>query len=359
MKLTLLDSADQLAAHARAWDDLWQRSEVASPAFSAGLVGNWLSQFAPNATFGAVTVWDDDRMVAALPLVGRRWLGGTTTTAWSCCGELLIDPAVDLPTVAGHLAEGLRDLPWPFILIRYVRIESPGWHALREAIHQAGGTAYTHATHSVDRVTLSNDFDVYMASRSGNLRRQMGKAERRIEREGGAELRILDRLQPNEVRAALQQGFEVEDRSWKGEAGSSVLRTPGMFDYFVRQAELLAARQQLHLVFLMHQDQPIAFEYGWRAKQTYFTPKVGYDETFSRYSPSRLLLYKLFRHFAAEPQPPQIDFDGPLADATSQWATESYTMGHVALSCRPITGRGWVGGYRALRAAKKRLARQR
>ena len=359
MNISLLDSAEHLQAQAPAWDDLWQRSDLASPASQAELVDCWLAQFAPGAPFRAITVWENDRMVAALPLVENRRMGATTTTPWSCCGELLVDPGADLPAVAGHLVEGLRDVPWPFLLIRYVRIESPGWRALLSAINQAGGAAFAHRTHSVGRVALPNDFDAYMASRSGNHRRHMRKADRRIEREGGAELRVLDRLPPSDVRAALQEGFDVEDRSWKGPAGTSVLRTPGMCEYFIRQAELLAARRQLYLVFLLHRARPIAFEYGWRARQTYFTPKIGYDQAYARYSPGQLLLYNLFRRFTAEPRPPGIDFDGPLADATEQWSTETYTVGHVALSCRPVTGRGWVGGYRLLRAAKRRWVSHR
>ena len=38
----------------------------------------------------------------------------------------------------------------------------------------------------------------------------------------------------------LRRGFEIEDRGWKATEGTSVLRTPRVFDFFYRQAEQLA-----------------------------------------------------------------------------------------------------------------------
>ena len=79
----------------------------------------------------------------------------------------------------------------------------------------------------------------------------------------------------------MRRAFEIEDRGWKATQGTSVLRSPRVFEYFCRQARQLAQWDQLELTFLKLAGQPIAFEFGNRSKRTYFSPKVGFDENFS------------------------------------------------------------------------------
>ena len=67
-----LTSVEELRASASAWDDLWWRSEVALPTVRAELLAQWVEQFKPRAQFHALVVADQERWVAALPLVPRR-----------------------------------------------------------------------------------------------------------------------------------------------------------------------------------------------------------------------------------------------------------------------------------------------
>ncbi len=76
---------------------------------------------------------------------------------------------------------------------------------------------------------------------------------------------------------------------------SSVIGNPGMLDFFVRQAGLLAARNKLIILNLYHKGELIAFEYGFRFKRTYFSPKIAYNEEHSRLSPGHLLMHLWIR----------------------------------------------------------------
>src|SRR5438046_1006405 len=111
-------------------------------------------------------------------------------------------------------------------------------------------------------------------------------AARRLEELGTLELKswidatdaspLAAQDSPLALEAAVYRAFELENQTWKGDEGTSVLRTPGMLDYFVRQAELMARRGQLALHFLELDGQPIAFELGYFAKGTYFAHKGSY-----------------------------------------------------------------------------------
>ncbi len=78
--------------------------------------------------------------------------------------------------------------------------------------------------------------------------------------EGGTELRELFPTDENEIEELLATGFAIEDRSWKGAAGTSVLKNPHVYQFYLDQAKQLARDGQLELVFLNFQGQPIAFE---------------------------------------------------------------------------------------------------
>ncbi|MCE9546550.1 MAG: GNAT family N-acetyltransferase [Planctomycetia bacterium] len=360
MQLTILENAAELIERADAWDDLWQRSDVALPSARAALLALWLRHFAPQATFRAMVVEENGRLLAALPIVGTRIrhlieVGTLPSNDWSGSGELLLDRDANAAEVLPLLLSGLKQLPWSLLTLRLMRRHATGWETLAAACQSAGLEIFAHDQHEVGVIEPQRDFAAYEASWSGNHRRHMGKARRKLERDGGAQLQVYGSLKPDEVEPLLTAGFHVEDRGWKAEEGTSVLRTPGMFDFFLRQAQQLAAWRQLQLVFLTHRGRPIAFEYGWQAKETYFTPKVAFDPEFSQYTPSQLLRYRLFERFASEPTPPRVDFLGPLSDATAKWITDRYTVGTTVIALRPVVGRAMLHGYRLLRAAKQRV----
>ena len=67
-----LASIDDLRGAARAWDDLWWRSELTMPTIRAELIAQWVERFAPRAEFRALAVEVDGQWVAALPLVPHK-----------------------------------------------------------------------------------------------------------------------------------------------------------------------------------------------------------------------------------------------------------------------------------------------
>ena len=117
-------------------------------------------------------------------------------------------------------------------------------------------------------------------------------------------------------------GLEIEDRGWKGRAASSVLKSPGMFDFYLEQARRAALGGQLRLVFLELDGVPIAFEYGWLSKGIYFSPKVAYDEAYAQLSPGELLRAELVERFHADRSCESIDYLGP-SSATADWSTSA------------------------------------
>jgi hypothetical protein len=125
---------------------------------------------------------------------------------------------------------------------------------------------------------------------------------------------------------------------------TAVLRSPGMFTFYVDQARQLARWGQLELAFLTHNGRDIAFEYGFTAKGVYHSFKVGYDQAYAAYSPGQLLTGRLLEHFHADPARLAYDCLGPLNDAVARWQPATYEISRLAIAPR-LVGRMLIRAY--------------
>ena len=340
-------------AAAPAWDDLWRRSEATLPTLQAELIAQWIEQFAPGAELHALAVESGGRWLAALPLVGRKVARVIDAAAmplneWSSSGDLLLDAAAGsqatVDVALDALVEAALSLRFQLLWLDDVAPALARWKAFADALRRAGAATDYREQLRIGRIEIDHDWPAYRMRWSRRHRQQMARHTRRLARRGPLRLRTLSRLEPRQVRRWMQRGFAIEDRSWKGEAGTSVLRTAGMFDFFARQAEQLAGCGQLELAFLECGRRPVAFAYGQDAKGVYHSIKVGYDPRYATYSPGQLLRYCMFRRFFGDPQRRAIDYMA-TSDAHRKWRPATYALGRLVIAPRRL-GRLALGGYR-------------
>ena len=368
---SLLDSSG-------AWNLLWERSQSARPTSRADFIAKWAQHFASPAALRAVVVESgsasaqrpaakeasgEHALLAALPLIESRLplgirVGSNPFSHWASAGEFLLDPAAE-PETVDRLVEAVRTLGLPLLRLRGVPLSADAYKELEASCRRLGLATYSHVTHDVGMVELGSDYSTYMAGRSKNHRAHMRKAARRAEREGGVSLRIVSEGDSRELAEYVRSGFEVERSSWKGRRGSAVLDVPEIYRFFESQAQLLSDAASLHLVFLEHQGKPIAFEYGYLSQGHYFTPKVGYDESFAHLSPGQLLRAKLFEHFCGQTDAPRVDFDGPLAAATAKWCSSTYPVGNLLVALDRPRGASLLWAYRKIQQQKQRRREKR
>ena len=363
LRLIQIDSLAAWRAQAHAWDDLWSRSAVAVPTARAELIAQWLEEFAPTCRCCAFVVAEGEKFLAGVMLVATRVkglleVGSLLSNDWCTCADLLLDEQCDSQPVLDLLASALADAPWPLVWLEDVPYQAPRWQALLAAFDRAGLAHSTQASFPIGQVRLSGNWSDYEAALSGNHRRQMHKMLRRSQRDGRIELQRYQDSSSEHVAELLRLGFEIEDRSWKATGGTSVLRTPRVFEFLCRQARQLATWGQLELTFLRLVGQPIAFEFGYRSKQVYFSPKVGFDESFAAYSPGQLLRWELLQSLWNEGKTTAVDFWGPLTPATARWANHSYRIGRVVVAPRRLSSRAMLEAYKIGRRGLPILRRQ-
>lgn len=360
LRLIHLLSLDELHAAAAAWDELWWRSEATIPTLRAELVAQWVRQFAPRAEFHALVVEDGGQWVAGLPLVARRLgrivdAGIMPLNEWSSRGELLLDPAAEADRVMDALVAATAELPWQLLWLDEVALEASRFAALQRAIVRAGMAADGHQRFQVGWIEIGQDWEAYRRRWSRKHRQQMSRHRRRLQAEGGLRFRTLRQLAPEQVEAWMRRGFEIEDRSWKGEAGTSVLRAAGMFGFFVRQARQLADWGQLQLSFLEAGGRPVAFAYGMHAKGVYHSCKGGYDPRYATHSPGQLLRYHMLEAFHAQPECRAMDCLGPITEAHRQWKPATYAVGRLVVAPRGRLGRMILQAYKHFWPQVRRL----
>jgi CelD/BcsL family acetyltransferase involved in cellulose biosynthesis len=359
-RLVQIASVDQLSAAAPAWDDLWRRSESTLPTLRARLVAQWVRQFAPRAEFHALAVEDQGQWVAALPLVRRKVArlidaGTLPLNEWSPSGDLLLDSTVRTDTVLDLLVAALVELPWGLWWLDEVAVDAPRWRAFIAAAARAAIAVHYQEQLRIGRIEIDHDWDAYQHRWSRKHRQQMARHARRLAERGEVRFSLLSQLAPEEVAGWMRLGFEVEDRSWKGPAGTSVLRTPGMLDFFTRQAEELARWGLLELAFLECGGRPVAFSYGQSAKGVYHSLKVGYDPEYAGCSPGQLLRYYLYRRLYGDPPGPTgvtpvprwraIEYITP-SEAHWKWKPTTYSVGRLVIAPRRLLARAALHAYR-------------
>lgn len=335
LRIFTIESTAELRRCDVAWDDLWLRSPSCMPRARAAIVTAWLDHFAPRATFRALIAERDGRFLAAIPLVFRRLKRTIRVAAlpgndWAACGELLLDlSSPDAAAAADILARELARSQLPMLWLDYVPIQRADWRLMLNAFDSHRLATVSRPQFSVGIVERQADFASYELQFARRYRRNRRRNAKQLAASGGAEFRMCDHLSQSEVDVAMQEGFAVEDRSWKGANGTSILKNPRPLGFYLQEARQLAAWDSLDLAFLRHANNAIAFQYGIRGKGVHFIAKCGYDESFSRFGPGVQLMAQTIEWLHDQADSERIDFCGPLTPWTEEFVTDKYDVARV------------------------------
>jgi CelD/BcsL family acetyltransferase involved in cellulose biosynthesis len=350
----------ELREVAAAWDDLWMRSDVTSPISRAEPVALRVQHLAAANSFRGLIVEHDGRLVAALPLVNRRFkgmlnVGALPCNCWLAGGALLLDPATDSAAVLDCLMSAIAGLPWPALWLDQVSYDDPIWQQFRAAAQRAGLSVSVREHYQIGQIEIGHDWEAYKSRLKGDHRRKLNRYVRKLDEVGGAELKLYRDMSPDQVVDLTRQAFEIEDRSWKGTEGTSVLRNSRIFEQYLVEGQALTRLKHLEIAFLEQQGRPMAFVYGYTAKGVFYSTKLGYDEEFAKFGPGQQLMLRLLESFHSDPARRLFDFAGPLASFHQVWATRTYPVGPLVVATPRLLGRGLFHVYTEWQPRAKRL----
>jgi CelD/BcsL family acetyltransferase involved in cellulose biosynthesis len=352
IQVDVLPGVDALLSSVDSWNDLWDRSQVLTPIARAEPTAAWVQAFAHDQRYETLVVRRGKRWLAALPLVATPWgrlvqAAGLPRNPWIEAGDLLVDPTCDLSRVLGDLAGRLATMDWPVYRFAFVRPQSVTWQALTAAMMNAGMAVDCRPMYPVAIFRTPHPSESPLPPISRNLKKKLRRAEHELQQLGTVQLTWHVPSNVPQKQSLLSRALAIEHGGWKGRQGTSVLTQPGLSHYLQRLTDYLVADRMVAFAFLELDEQPIAFEMLWRAKNALHSYKVGYDERYRAQQPGNLLIYWILRDLALHQRAELYDAVGPATDGIRRFGGQTELVARVTAAPRRLLGRALVEIYRS------------
>lgn len=189
----------------------------------------------------------------------------------------------------------------------------------------------------------------FTARRRSDFRRM----QRTAEKIGRVEIEILT-PRADAAAALLDEAIEIEHRSWKSRAGTSLAENEQQARFIRRYGALACDAGILRLCFLRIDGRAIAMQIALETEGRFWLLKIGYDEAFKRCSPGNLLLRETIS-YAARSGLKSYEFLGKEAEWTTLWTQQARPV--VALRTYPFNAAGLFAGLAdGIHMARQRIA---
>ena len=336
MESKLLTGIQALVDIQDEWNALWLRADVTYPGSRAENIAIWMQQFEPDRELKLATVWEQERLVAALPLYDKARELGTavwslTCNCWADAGDLLLDPEHSSQDLCKALVSVLDKDVWSLLKLKSIPTGTSRWHSFIGALRSNGHRLRESVGDAIALTDVLNDWPAYQASWSGNHRAAVKKGIKRLKSMGDLQAECFRTGEEAELNSILEACFLLEDRTWKGESGTSIIKSD-MQNYFRDEARLMMQNDMLHLWQLKLDGQLIAFEYCPVAKGVVYSNKISFDPDHSRNSPGNVLRFFQHEFYQQESQYHLFDMMGITCKNKAKWATRVYATGNITVA---------------------------
>lgn len=165
---------------------------------------------------------------------------------------------------------------------------------------------------------LEETWDEKMKTLQPRFRTALRSREKRIREKGQIELRFMD--SPTQWQAGLEAVREIEDDSWKIEAGSAITVQEFQWQFYRRYAPIAAEKGTLRIPVLFVGGEPVAYDYALYDQGVYYLLKTSYKNKWQEMYPG-FVLRKLLVEWTYANSGCEIDFLGKDEDWKMKWTT--------------------------------------
>lgn len=294
----------------------------------------YLRAFSPKGKLVLVSVWEDDRLRAVLPLfLSVGFMSGLPVRKLTCCANIH-SCRVDLICCRGEeRADVLRAMwreiqrfkQWDVLELPYA-LEGCGLDELLRIAEEEG--------HSLARKfawralyfqiqTPSEEPNWWLAGTSRKFRANLRRTRKQVEELGSVSFQHYTFADPS----ALERFFELEASGWKGREGTAIACRPDTRLFYELVATAATHQKYFSLDFLELDGKAISAHFALIWNGRYILLKAAYDEQYRRLGPGHLIVDELLKHLGPTGLK-EFDFVGPAAYDEECWASEgrnSYT----------------------------------
>jgi CelD/BcsL family acetyltransferase involved in cellulose biosynthesis len=302
------ESTESLAPE---WDALADRT-TAPPFLRPGWVAAFSTAFRVRG-LEILAVRREGRLVAVVPVQHE---GGVvrSLTNWHTPEFAFVaedDRAVE------ELAAAVFDVGTRRVALQFLNPASADFVACRERASDRGHRVIVRTLERPPYVRIEGDWEAYESGVDGKVRRDLRRRLRLLEKEGEVSIEVLDGTE--NLEELFTEGFALEASGWKGEQGTAVISQPDTRSFYAEIARWAAGRGWLRFAFLRLDGRALAFQCGLEDGGTHYFLKGGFDRTFHRFSPGKLLVAAMVERAFREGLD-VFDFGGEEEPFKLEWA---------------------------------------
>jgi CelD/BcsL family acetyltransferase involved in cellulose biosynthesis len=310
MSLTIIHSAEELAAHVTAWDDLAANTIEPNVFYEAWMLLPALAAFGREAQLSFVLVYatgpsnegSKPVLCGFFPLqihASYRGLPVGYTSLWKYKYCVLCTPLLR-PEYASDCLTAFFDwlgrAPETGALLRMEYVAGDGLflQLLTDYFNQSRNLLAVEE--QLNRALLeragtgSAASEAYInAALSGKRRKELRRQEKLMREQGELEFIALPTNVPTNTEIWLEQFLQLEAQGWKGVEGSALASAEASREYFLQIARAAAERGQLMFLALHLDGKPIAMKCNLLSGTGSFAFKIAFDEAYANYSPGTQL----------------------------------------------------------------------
>jgi CelD/BcsL family acetyltransferase involved in cellulose biosynthesis len=356
---------DRFAQLRDAWDALAVRE--ASPFLTHAWLSSWAEAFGSGDLVVAVLRGSDGELRAGALFLRTRT--GSLRAAANAFSDDWGAVAVD-DEARSELWRAVAATAGAEVVLRNLRADHAP-DAAAAALAATGRRVHRVVEHASPYMRLAGSFDGVLAGRSSNLRSQVRRRRRALERAGRLELHTT--TGGSELDRAFDAFVAIEGSGWKTEAGTALAGDPAARALYRAFAHRAADRGWLRLHLLTLDGRPLAGDFACVIGDQAFMLKTGYDAAHAGLSPGFVLRAEAIRYLIEQDGATGYDLLGGPDAYKLRWTGE--TRPHVTVrgfdgprgaalhgwwrAGRPALIRGRDLGRSTARAARERAARSR
>jgi hypothetical protein len=261
-------------------------------------------------------------MVQSGKAIRRLQLAGGAETGEP--GDLNWSDEEDLATLAGRIVSNAL----PVSLTR-VPADSHSISALQQA---ARGRAIVKLSPSLGSpyITLDARWNEPQTQFNAGRRSDFRRAQRHGEDSGGLKFELHEALGEADLDRVLDEAFDVEARSWKGQCGTSMTHDVQLGHFFRCYAHHAMRAGILRISIMRVGEVAAGMQLAVEWQGRWWLLKIGYDPQYSHCSPGNLLLLYTLGE-AARRGLESYEFLGSPAPWTAHWTINLRSFVHLRL----------------------------
>ena len=241
-------------------------------------------------------------VVGLIPLVLEQGRGRIARFAGSGLGDYFHPVASPENETAVAAAAGALMVSGPgspkAIVAENVYAGGAWWRELSTASGFGGDPVVDRLAPLPSLQLAGRSWDAYLASRSRNLRSQLGRKRRALERDHDVSIRWTGADDP--LGRDMASLFRLHDLRWATRERGSSLTSDRARAFHMDFAAAARARGWLRLGFLEIDGEPVAGWYGWRVGYRFAYYQAGFDPAWTERSVGMLLFAESIRAAADE-----------------------------------------------------------